>query len=110
MLRLQEDRPPVEQLLLLSGRLKNHALVLFEVFQRKVGRVAVGSVLPAKDLPVPGHWARVNQQKVQAAAGPLTNTRVRDRCHHTRNIEVPSPEGNVGELVGVPPREDDVVH
>ena len=78
--------------------------------EREVRRVGVACVFPAQDLAVPRHGAGVHQQKVEAPAGPLANAGVAHGRHHNANVEVPAPQGNVGELVGVPAGQNNVVH
>ena len=97
-------------MLFFSGSLEDHTLVFLQVSQGEVGSLGVASILPRKDLTVPAHGARVNQQKVEAPAGPLANAGVAHGRHHNANVKVPAAKGNVGQLVGVPAGQHHVVH
>ena len=110
MFRPEVDGLPVVELLSFPTRLKHDTLVFLQVFDGKVGRGTVGGVLPREDLPVPTHGATEHQEEVEAPPGPLADRSVAHCRHHTRDVEVPAPEGNVGQLVGVPAGENDVVH
>ena len=81
-----------------------------QVLQHELGHVGVPRVLPHQYLPVALHRAAVTEQNVKGAADALRQARVRDSRHAKAYVEVPPPQGHVGQLFLSRATQNNIVH
>ena len=106
----QQPGLPDLKLLTAPVRLQHQALVVPQVLQHELGHVGVARVLPHQNLPVALHGAAVTEENVQGPADPLRQAGVADRRHAKAYVEVPPPQGHVGQLLLRAAAKNDVVH